>query len=162
MIAPLHVHIHRSKADQENVLEGEVTDLRRTTPTQWVARVDATDVHLSLPEGCAPPMLIGERVVVRQRTWIEGVHPINNATITTADGALLAALSAKGDPAWAPGWVAAVEDGAVVLASGGVRVRARTDAWEPVTVAGVGYVVRGDPSGPRFEIVCVARALRSA
>jgi hypothetical protein len=69
----------------------------------------ATRLVVALPTGPALPIAVGQRLDVRVRVEVRGIHPIAHATVADSDtGALLIACSGAGDPAWAPGWSIAV------------------------------------------------------
>jgi hypothetical protein len=168
VVSSLHIHIERLRrpGDSDDVeVSGVVTTIEQTAPDRYVVKLSAatsetTNVHLTLPEGCTPPFAVGDALHVRQSTWIEGIHVINNACITTASGDLLAALASNGDPDFAPGWdvevVSTPDDGVraqgplatsisrvVRLTRHGVSVDVRGNATRRIEVGGETWVATG-------------------
>ncbi len=84
-------------------------------PRHALLRIDIEDgdrtvsVGARVPAGHAMPIAIGERVSARVRMQVIGIHPVVDASITNAEGVVLAQVS-TGDASFAPGWAIDVGD----------------------------------------------------
>ena len=90
---------------------------------------NGTRLGVALPRGAKLPIVVGQRLDVRTRFEVRGIHPVAHATVIDSDtGALLLALSGAGDPSWAPGW-------SVALGPERGRSRGRIDFWVELSVS---------------------------